>query len=242
MKYNLVRSGKSGPHQQCVDFQAPDTEPNRRPMVLDVLLQAKSGSMPDLAYRYGCSNGQCGVCTVEVNGKPKLACRTKLRQGDTISALSTLPVLRDLVVKRDAINRQLTGRIPATQFQPDSGQANNNDDYLSLNRCIKCYACLSACPLHGKNDSAQADYNNGSPFSLLKLQQGMVDPCADDSNREQASALAKDLGLDTCLDCKGCSCGVGIDLRKEVIRPLLLATELIAEPGDWPARTISSKD
>ena len=41
--------------------------------------------------------------------------------------------------------------------------------------------------------------------------------------------------MNPCLDCKGCSCGVGIDLRSEVIRPLLLATELIAEPSDWPA-------
>ena len=32
---------------------------------------------------------------------------------------------------------------------------------------------------------------------------------------------AKDLGLDSCLGCPGCKCGVGIDLKKEVIQPLL---------------------
>ena len=242
MKYTLVRSDQHGAQQHSVVFQQPATVANTRPMVLDVLLQAESSSMPDLAYRYGCRNGQCGVCTVEVNGKPKLACRTKLRQGDTISALSTLPVLRDLVVKRDAINRQLRGRIPAAPLQTDSRRAHSDDDYLSLNRCIECYACLSACPLHDKNDLEKSDYHCGNPFSLLKLQQVIVDPCADNGNRQQASAVAGDLGLETCLECKGCSCGVGIDLRSEVIRPLLMASELIAEPDDWPARKSCTTD
>ena len=32
---------------------------------------------------------------------------------------------------------------------------------------------------------------------------------------------AIDLGLDACIDCPGCKCGVGIDLKNKVIKPLL---------------------
>ena len=43
------------------------------------------------------------------------------------------------------------------------------------------------------------------------------------AGRDQALAHAEDLGLDACRDCKGCKCGVGIDLMGKVVRPLLEA-------------------
>ena len=184
--------------------------------------------MPDLAYRYGCRNGLCGVCTVNVNGKSRLACRTKVREGDTISAMSSLPVLRDMVVKRDAINRQLVGRVPSVS----SSQSTENDDaYLSLNRCIECYACVEGCPMHEENDLAASEYTRGNPFSLLKLQQVRVNTAASDEDKHTANQYALELGLETCISCKGCSCGVGIDLVGDVIRPLLDANDL--EHASW---------
>ncbi len=240
MKTTIVRANRESCEEQTFDYEAPGSESGKRPMVLDVLLQAQAQSLPDLAYRYGCRNALCGVCTVNVNGKPKLACRTKVREGDTISALSTLPVLRDLVVKRDAINRQLRGRIPATGVEPEQAADTSNAQnagYLSLNRCIECYACLSACPLHGKNDLTKDEYEHGNPYSFLKLHQVFVDPHASEDNKVQASATALQLGLDTCLSCKGCSCGVGIDLRKEVIQPLLETGDLISCSSDWPLKS-----
>lgn len=230
MKFTIVRAGKYGEEELPFDYKLPDAGQKQRPMVLDLLLQAATTSMPDLAYRYGCRNRMCGVCTVDVNGIPRIACRTKVREGDRISALSTLPVLRDLVVKRDAIGRQLKGRLSATSGDAGTtpgGLGDSNDQYLSLNRCIECYACLDGCPLHAKNEAAADVYPNGNPFSLLKLQTVMVDPGASHQDRARAMASAMELGLETCLGCKGCSCGVGIDLMKEVIRPLLESADLI---------------
>ena len=56
---------------------------------------------------------------------------------------------------------------------------------------------------------------------LLKLQILRIDPLSSEAGRSQALEHAKDLGLDACKDCKGCKCGVGIDLMGKVIRPLL---------------------
>ena len=50
-----------------------------------------------------------------------------------------------------------------------------------------------------------------------------LDPLSSDAGRDQALAHAEDLGLDACRDCKGCKCGVGIDLMGKVVRPLLEA-------------------
>ena len=67
---------------------------DERPMVLDVLLQAQEEKIDDLSFRYGCRARNCGVCTVDINGKPRLACRARVKADDLISPLSTLPVIK----------------------------------------------------------------------------------------------------------------------------------------------------
>lgn len=217
-----------------VEYRYERREPNEKPMILDVLLQAQATTMPDLAFRYGCRARNCGVCTVDLNGKPRVACRARIREGDRISPVNTLPVLADLVVRRDGVARQLRGRLtgaaPANDFNQDPPE-----DYHELTACIECYACLQGCPMHARNladdaepdapDGEAAGYTFGSPFSLLKLQLQRLDPLNTEAGREQALAHARDLGLDTCRDCAGCKCGVGIDLMGKVVRPMLKALD-----------------
>ncbi len=220
------RDGESA----IVEYRYERREPNEKPMILDVLLQAQATTMPDLAFRYGCRARNCGVCTVDLNGKPRVACRARIREGDRISPVNTLPVLADLVVGRDGVARQLRGRLtgaaPANDFNQDPPE-----DYHELTACIECYACLQDCPMHARNLTADAEpgapdgdtngYRYGSPFSLLKLQLQRLDPLNTEAGREQALAHARDLGLDTCKECAGCKCGVGIDLMGKVVRPML---------------------
>ena len=73
-----------------------------------------------------------------------------------------------------------------------------------------------------QRDEADA-YRWGNPFSLLKLQRLRLDPVASESDRERALDAARTLGLDTCTTCPGCKCGVGIDLKGKVVKPLLEA-------------------
>ena len=103
----LFRSNKSFK----VEYIYKKKHEDERPMVLDVLLQAQQESLDDLSFRYGCRARNCGVCTIDINGKPRLACRARVKDGDIISPLSTLPVIKDLIVKRDNISRQLVDLI-----------------------------------------------------------------------------------------------------------------------------------
>ncbi len=34
--------------------------------------------LPDLAVRWNCKAGKCGSCSAEVNGRPRLTCKTRL--------------------------------------------------------------------------------------------------------------------------------------------------------------------
>lgn len=240
-KVVIVTHDSGVEREQVFSFQqGPE---NQRPMALDVLLQAQNTDMPDLAYRYGCRNALCGVCTIDVNGKPKLACRTKLRNGDRLSALSSLKPIRDLVVDRAPVNRQLRTRLPVRTGELGCQAAEDLSAYQSLNRCIECYACLSGCPMHERNlhddacDENESANNDpditktwGNPYALLKIQQVRLDPRSSQADCNQAFELGRELGLDACVECKGCRCGVGIDLKKEVIAPLI--TELKANAAD----------
>ena len=234
MKIDIVtlRDGK----EVVVKYDYVPREEGEKPMILDVLLQAQATEMPDLAFRYGCRARNCGVCTVDINGRPRIACRARVREGDRISPMASLPALSDLVVRRDGVARQMRGRL-ATVGQGNDLNVDAPTDYHALTGCIECYACLHECPMHARNfggglaenQSAheQPDpavgYRFGNPFSLLKLQRIRVDPLTSDVGKSRAIENAIDLGLDACVGCKGCKCGVGIDLMGKVIRPMLEA-------------------
>lgn len=225
MKFVIERNRRGERSEHEVDF--PTADPRERPTALDVLIHAQAEALPDLAFRYGCRNRLCGVCTIEVNGRPRVACRTKLREGDRLGGIKTLPAVRDFIHHRDGVNRQLQDRLPRVSGDPDGDP---EPGYHSLNRCIECYVCLEGCPMHARNfdggapseaGAPEAGYRHGNPFSLLKLQRVQHDNAASPAEREQALRAARDLGLDACVNCKGCRCGVGIDLMKEVVHPLL---------------------
>ena len=104
-------------------------------------------------------------------------------------------------------------------------------EYHDLTACIEYYACLQNCPMHRRNFSEGSNidfsvgYKFGSPFSLLKLQLLRLDPINTEAGRNEALSHAEELGLNTCKECNGCKCGVGIDLMGKVVRPLLAAGE-----------------
>ena len=197
-----------------------------RPMALGVLLQAREEKYDDLAFRYGCRARNCGVCTIDVNDKPKLACRARVKEGDILSAMATLPVIKDLVVKRDAITRQMRGYNNISHKNDLNEDANKS--YHNLTACIECYACLDGCPMHAKNNTVDIQnnvaYKYGNPYSLLKIQRLLIDPLTPNTEKDKLIDKAKGLGLEIYrreYNNLKIKCGVGINLKGEVIKPLL---------------------
>ena len=111
------------------------------------------------------------------------------------------------------------------------------ENYHDLTACIECYACLDKCPMHKRNFDGKlpaevenrpdhnSAYKHGNPFTLLKIQRIRIDPLTTETGKEAILDHAVELGLDACIDCPGCKCGVGIDLKGKVIKPLLEAAE-----------------
>ena len=222
IKIKLIRNKEF----KFIEYKYKKRTNDERPMALDILLQAQEDEYDDLAFRYGCRARNCGVCTIDINDRPKLACRARVREGDVLSAIATLPVIKDLVVKRDAITRQMQG------YNNISHKNDLNQDadkiYHNLTACIECYACLDGCPVHAKNNIVNKQnneaYRYGNPYSFLKIQRLLIDPLTPENEKDKLIDKAKKLGLEVYREEYNnlkIKCGVGINLKYEVIMPLL---------------------
>ena len=70
--------------------------------VLDTILEVKSHQDHSIGVRYSCRQATCGSCGMIINGKPKLACFTKISELDsdvvTVEPMNNFPIIRDLAV------------------------------------------------------------------------------------------------------------------------------------------------
>ena len=92
-------------------------------VVLDALHYVQGHLASDLAVRWNCKAGKCGSCSAEVNGKPRLTCKTRMDslpkgQPITIFPMKSFPVIKDLVTDV-SWNYRVNKKIPP--FQPRAG-------------------------------------------------------------------------------------------------------------------------
>jgi succinate dehydrogenase / fumarate reductase iron-sulfur subunit len=71
--------------------------------VLEAILDVKKHYDHSVAVRYSCRQATCGSCGMIINGKPRLACFTKISELDsdvvTVEPMNNFPIIRDLAVK-----------------------------------------------------------------------------------------------------------------------------------------------
>src|SRR3978361_1698798 len=81
-------------------FQDYPTAIDQGMVVLDAVHRIQAEQAPDLAVRWNCKAGKCGSCSAEINGMPKLMCRTRLADlppGETVTIepIKAFPLIRD---------------------------------------------------------------------------------------------------------------------------------------------------
>src|SRR2546425_9558117 len=92
-----VFRGSPSERGSFVDFMVPVEEGM---VVLDALHWIQANRAPDLAVRWNCKAAKCGSCSAEVNGRPRLACKTRLSDfepGETITVepMRAFPLVKD---------------------------------------------------------------------------------------------------------------------------------------------------
>lgn len=140
-------------------FDEFDVQVEKWTTVLDAILDAKKYADHSIGVRYSCRQATCGSCGMKINGKPRLACFTKVDEinSDTITVepMSNFPVVRDLVVGFERLfenHRKITPYVISDGVNNGNGAKENlqtpeeYEKFVQFAGCIKCGLCNSACP------------------------------------------------------------------------------------------------
>src|SRR5258706_435625 len=135
-----------------VEFRV-DVDPGM--VVLDVLHRIQARQAPDLAVRWNCKAGKCGSCSMEINGRARLSCMTRMNLFEpdatiTVQPMKSFPIIKDLVTDvgwNDEQNRRIPPFKPAPRG-PD-GQyrmmQQDVDRVQEFRKCIECFLCQDVC-------------------------------------------------------------------------------------------------
>lgn len=128
---------------------------------LDALQYLKDYVCSDLSFRSSCRMAICGSCGLMINGVPKLACKTFVRNytdGAVVEPLANFPVERDLVVDLthfleyiEALKPYVIGNNRRPADGPNTQTPAELARYHKFSMCINCGLCYAACPQFGLN-------------------------------------------------------------------------------------------
>jgi succinate dehydrogenase / fumarate reductase iron-sulfur subunit len=135
---------------------------------------ADGRNKPPPAFESGCACGTCGACTMVINGRVRLACRTLVDDVSpkgapiTLEPLAKFPLVRDLVVDRAHVDRassEVQGWIELDGAAPEPApEAPARQRQLeALGRCIWCAACMEVCPQYG----GHSDFLGPAPLAQV---------------------------------------------------------------------------
>lgn len=192
-------------------------------VVLDALHYIQGHQAPDLAVRWNCKAGKCGSCSAEVNGRPRLTCKTRmdtlpLDKPITVQPMKTFPVIKDLVTDV-SWNYRVNKKIPP--FSPKSGTdwkvfQNDIDRVQEFRKCIECFLCQDVC--HVLRDHEKME-NFGGPRFFVRVAGLEMHPLDDKS---RTKLLKDELGIGLCNITKCCTevCPEEIHITDNAIIPL----------------------
>jgi len=192
--------------------QAPRRETHQVPSqegmtILDAIFYVYENIDRSLAFSYGCRYGRCGLCAVNVNGKPTLICQTLAPQEMLIEPLPNYPVVRDLVVERADFGERTLDHQPFLQrpeedwkkIQEQSGpeilKPKEFEIFKQATRCVDCYSCNSICPIVGEEKGTSR-----GPNLMMQMAPYFFDP----RDRVDRTGFMNELAA-KCLLCGTCS-------------------------------------
>jgi len=207
-------------------FRTYEVEVDPGMVVLDVLHRIQANDANDLALRWNCKAGKCGSCSMEINGKPKLSCMTRMNifapdETITVQPLKTFPVIKDLVTDV-SWNYEQNKRIP--KFKPRPREADGThrmyqedvDRVQEFRKCIECYLCQDTC--HVLRDRSRNDAFVGPRF-MIRLASLEMHPLDDD---DRIPEIRKEFGSGLCNITRCCTevCPEHINITDNGIIPL----------------------
>ncbi len=102
-----------------------------------------------IVWECSCLQKKCGACAMLIDGRPRLACDTKLSENKKgkirLEPLRKFPIIADLTADRQVIFDDLK-RMQIWSESEIFADDRNNSLMYEASRCIQCGCCLEVCP------------------------------------------------------------------------------------------------
>jgi succinate dehydrogenase / fumarate reductase iron-sulfur subunit len=203
MRFSIYRFNPETDEKPSMQDYEVDVKAANCIMVLDALLHIKNDKDESLTLRRSCREGVCGSDAMNINGKNRLACISKiadLEEPIVIRPLPGMPVIRDLVVDMTQFYEQyekakpyLQNNIPA----PATERLQTPEERAKLDglyECILCGCCTSSCPSYWWNPDKYM-----GPAALLQSYRFI----ADSRDTEKSQRLADMADPFSAFRCRG---------------------------------------
>jgi succinate dehydrogenase / fumarate reductase iron-sulfur subunit len=239
----IWRGDKDG--GELVPYEVPVQEGM---VVLDAVHWVQQHIDGDLAVRWNCKAAKCGSCSAEINGFPRLMCKTPLASFEgavSVRPMHTFPVIKDLVTDV-SWNYEVNRRIP--KFTPSQADLDDPRPWnmkqedversLEFRKCIECFLCQDTCHVlrnHGRKDAFFG------PRSMIRI--AMLEMHPKDT-LDRRPLLHGEAGVNMCNITKCCTevCPEHIHITDNGIIPLKERTaDLYFDPLRWLGRKITGK-
>ncbi len=190
-----------------------------------------------LKFDFVCRAGICGSCSMLVNGKPSLACKTLTQKLDSHIRLAPLPVFEligDLSVFTGNWMRGLNERLESwihhkeEELEVDKLEKPMDpdvaDDVYELDRCIECGCCVAGC------GTLQMNENFVGAVGLNKIARYQLDPRDKRDEKEYYELVGNEDGVFGCMTLLGCEdvCSKNLPLQSKIayLRRVMAKTAL----------------
>jgi succinate dehydrogenase iron-sulfur subunit len=221
-------------------------------VVLDAVLWVQANLASDLAVRWNCKAAKCGSCSAEVDGFPRLMCKTPIAEygtNVTVRPMKTFPVIKDLVTDVSwnyEVNKEIPPFTPSEKdlksSEPWRMQQVDVERSLEFRKCIECFLCQDVCHVLRAHDAKAAFYGPRFMARIASLEMHPKDTL------DRRPLLREKAGVGYCNITKCCTevCPEHIKITDNAIIPLKeRMDDVYFDPIRWALRKLggdSKKD
>jgi succinate dehydrogenase / fumarate reductase iron-sulfur subunit len=214
-------------------------------VVLDAIHYIQAHFAPDLACRWNCKAAKCGSCSAEVNGRPRLMCKTRVDEFDGdihVWPMQAFPLIKDLVTDVSwnyKVNREIPPFKPsANEPVPYRIAPEDVERIYEFRKCIECFLCQDVCHVLRNHDDKSLYYGPRYMVRIAGLEMHPLD------TQQRTGLLHGKAGVGMCNITKCCQevCPEHIKITDNAIIPLKERTVTDNyDPIAWVARKVRGR-
>jgi succinate dehydrogenase / fumarate reductase iron-sulfur subunit len=239
-RFRVYRGDAKGGKE--TEYQVPIEEGM---VVLDALHFIQVNYDGDLAVRWNCKAAKCGSCSAEVNGKPRLTCKTRLddlplREPIKVYPMKAFPIIKDLVTDVSwnyQVNKKIPPFTPAKNTEWKMYQE-DIDRIQEFRKCIECFLCQDVCHVLRDHDKKIGFFGPRFMIRIASLEMHPKDTL------RRTDLLKGEAGVGFCNITKCCTevCPEDIHITDNAIIPLKerMADDYF-DPVRWILRKVTGK-